>query len=167
MFAVAAIAKLLDRDGARQAVGTFGVPRPFVAPVAAVLPIAELAVAAALIDTRSAVGGAIGAVVLLALFIAGIAITLARGNQPDCGCFGQLHSAAVGRKTLVRDTALAAAATFVAVDGPGAGLGNWASGVTAIDWAAIVVAITLVVAFVVEGSQLVDRWRRRGSHPDA
>lgn len=163
MFAVAAAAKVLDRDGARQAVTGFGVPRPLVRPVAAVLPVAEAAVAVALVDARSAVPGAVAALVLLVMFIAGIAIALARGKQPDCRCFGALHSAAVGRKTIARDAALAAAAAVVAIDGPGTGVSHWASNVSAFDWLAIVVAMVLVIAFVVEGSQLLDRLRHRQS----
>jgi uncharacterized membrane protein YphA (DoxX/SURF4 family) len=164
---VAGTAKLLDRDGGRQAVRTFGLPGPLVAPVAVALPVAELAVAVALIDTRSAVAGAWGAAILLAGFIAGIAITLGQGNQPDCRCFGSLHSATVGRKTIVRDAALLAGALLVAVAGPGTGLSAWASGVSPIDWAAIVVGITLAIAFVVEGSQLVQRWCHRSARPSS
>jgi methylamine utilization protein MauE len=163
VFAVAGVAKVLDRDGARRAVAGFGVPRPLAGPVVAVLPVAEMAVAVALVDARSAVPGAVAAIALLVLFMAGIAIALARGRHPDCRCFGALHSAAVGRKTIARDAALAAGALLVAVKGPGTGVSHWASNVSAFDWLAIAVAMVLAIAFVVEGSQLVDRRRHRSS----
>lgn len=165
IFGVAAIAKFVDRAGARQAVRSFGVPEALVVAAATVVPVAELAVAAALVDTATATAGAVGAVVMLAVFMVGIAITLARGAQPDCGCFGRLHSAAVGRKTLARDGVFLAGAGVVAIAGPGAGLAAWAKGVSALDWLTIVVAGVIAVALAVEGSELLERWRRRsGTH---
>ncbi len=161
MFAVAGLAKLADRDGARQAARALGVPQALVKPVAGGLPVAELAVAVALMISRAAVAGAIGALVLLGFFVAAITVTVARGRQPDCRCFGQLHSAPVTWKTLVRNVALAAGATLVAFEGPGSSLGAWSSGLSGIEWLTLVVAIALAVAFAVEGSLLVERWRRR------
>ena len=120
VFAVAALAKLLDLDAARQAVAAFGVPRPLVAPVAVVLPVAELAVAVALLVTASAIAGAVGAIVLLAMFVAGIAVSLARGRPPDCQCFGRIHSEIVSPKTIVRDAVMAGGAAVVVVEGPAA-----------------------------------------------
>jgi thiol-disulfide isomerase/thioredoxin len=51
------------------------------------------------------------------LFVVGISINLARGKKPDCHCFGQLHSAPAGWKTLARNGALAAVAGFVVLAG--------------------------------------------------
>jgi uncharacterized membrane protein YphA (DoxX/SURF4 family) len=167
VFAVAGAAKLLDRDGARQVVRAFAVPRPLVVPVAVVLPVAELAVAAALTLTFSAVTGAVGALVLLALFIAGITVSLARGRQPDCRCFGQIHSAPIGGKTVARNAALAVLAVLVVLAGPGTGLSAWSSRLSAVEWLTLAVAIALAGAFAVEGSALIDRWRqsRRSRSP--
>ena len=44
------------------------------------------------------------------LFVVGIGVNLARGRNPECHCFGQLHSAPAGWKTLARTGALAAVA---------------------------------------------------------
>lgn len=49
MFALAALAKLADRDGARQAVRAFGVPQAFSAVVAAAIVATEFATAALLL----------------------------------------------------------------------------------------------------------------------
>ncbi|MGH9005154.1 MAG: MauE/DoxX family redox-associated membrane protein, partial [Acidimicrobiia bacterium] len=47
IFAVAGLGKLRDRPGARRALGEFGLPDVLGRPLAAALPVAELAVAAA------------------------------------------------------------------------------------------------------------------------
>jgi uncharacterized membrane protein YphA (DoxX/SURF4 family) len=163
VFAAAGIAKLRDRAGARQAVAGFGVPATLVGSFAAVLPVTELLVAVALLVSATAVAGAVAAEVLLGAFIAGIVASLARGRRPDCRCFGQLHSAPVGGRTLTRNVAMAAAAGLVVFRGPGTGIGSWASGLTGLGWAALVAAIALTVAFVIEGSLLLSAWRRRGA----
>ena len=58
-----------------------------------------------------------GALVLLSLFVVGISSNLARGRTPECHCFGQLHSAPAGWKTLARNGVLAAVAGFVLWEG--------------------------------------------------
>ncbi len=113
VFAVAGVAKLSDLEGSRKAVIEFGLPALVASPLALLLPLAELGVAAALIPAFSAWWGALGALALLSLFILGISINLARGRKPDCHCFGQLHSAPAGWKTLARNGVLAAVAGFV------------------------------------------------------
>ena len=111
LFFVAGVAKLADLAGSRRAVVGFGVPDRL---VGVGLPVCELAVAVALIPAGSARFGALGALVLLAVFMAAISVALARGTRADCHCVGQLHSAPVGWRTLVRNGMLAAAAGFVA-----------------------------------------------------
>ena len=113
VFIVAGAAKLADRTGSRQGIIDFGVPATLAAPLGILLPLAELAVAAALIPTATAWWGAVGALGLLLVFVLGIAVNLARGRKPDCRCFGQLHSAPAGWKTLARNGAPAAVAGFV------------------------------------------------------
>jgi methylamine dehydrogenase accessory protein MauD len=123
VFAVAGLAKLADRSGSRKAVAEFGVPASLAAPLGILLPLVELAIAAALTPVSTAWWGAIGALALLVLFVAGIAVNLARGRKPDCHCFGQLHSAPAGWKTLARNGVLAAVAGFVAWQGWQGGVG--------------------------------------------
>jgi methylamine dehydrogenase accessory protein MauD len=113
VFLVAGVAKLADREGSRQAVVGFGVPAALAAPLAIFLPLAELAVAAALIPTATAFWGALGALALLLLFVAGIGTNLARDRRPDCHCFGQLHSAPAGWSTLARNGVLAGVAALL------------------------------------------------------
>src|SRR5437660_184028 len=118
VFVVAGLAKLADRAGSRKALLDFGVPAMLVAPFAVLLPLAELAVAVALLPTFSAWWGAIGALALLLLFVAGIGYNLAHGRTPDCHCFGQLHSTPAGWPTLVRTVVLAAGAGLIVWLGP-------------------------------------------------
>jgi thiol-disulfide isomerase/thioredoxin len=113
VFVAAGIAKLADREGSRRAVAGFGVPAALAAPLGILLPLAELAVAAALIPTATALWGTAGALVLLLLFVAGIGANLARGRRPECHCFGQIHSAPAGWSTLARNGVLAAVAAFL------------------------------------------------------
>ncbi len=123
VFAVAGIAKLLDREGSRKALVGFGVPGRIAPPLAILLPLAELAVALALLPLATAFWGAIGALVLLGLFVVGIAASMARGEAPDCHCFGQIHSEPAGWSTLIRNSILALSAAFVVFAGgvePGA-----------------------------------------------
>ena len=115
VFAVAAFSKLADRAGTRAAVVAFGAPRLLAGPIGLLLPIAELAVAGLLLPDATARTGAFGAIGLLVLFSAAIAVSLARGRTPDCHCFGQLHSSPAGGMTLARNAALAALAGFVLV----------------------------------------------------
>jgi methylamine dehydrogenase accessory protein MauD len=117
VFAVAGAAKLADQAGTRQAVVGFGVPAALAAPLGILLPLAELAVAAALVPAVTAWQGAAGALVLLLLFTVAIGANLARGRKPSCHCFGQLHSAPAGWSTLARNAVLAAPAAFVVWQG--------------------------------------------------
>src|SRR3712207_5680913 len=128
VFATAGLAKLADRVGSRRVAADFGLPAALSAPLGVLLPLAELAVAVALIPAASALWGALGSLALLLLFVVGIGVNLARGHKPECRCFGQLHSAPVSRKTLARNGALAAVAAFLVWRGGGGEVGPSAVG---------------------------------------
>jgi peroxiredoxin len=113
VFTLAGVAKLSDLKGSRRAIIDFGVPSAIAAPLGLLLPLAELTVAATLLPASTAWWGALGALALLSVFVVGISINLARGRKPECHCFGQLHSAPAGWKTLARNGVLAAIAGFV------------------------------------------------------
>ncbi|MCW2959427.1 MAG: hypothetical protein JWP18_2230 [Solirubrobacterales bacterium] len=122
VFAVAAVGKLLDVGGSRQAVRDFGVPDRFAGPIGVLLPAGEALIAVALLVQSVAVAAAVAAALLLGVFVAAIGRLLAKGEAPDCHCFGQIHSEPAGIATLGRNGVLAAAALVVAVAGPGASL---------------------------------------------
>jgi peroxiredoxin len=130
-LAVAGVAKLADRTGARQAVTDFGVPKRLAAAVAGLLAGAELAAAVLLIASSSARVGAAVALALMATFCAAITRSLLRGEAPDCHCFGTIHSEPAGPRTLIRNLALAAAAGVVLAGGPGVSATDWVGGIQA------------------------------------
>ncbi len=132
VFGVAGVTKLADREGSRRALTGFGVPDSLVEPLAWALPTLEILVALLLLPISTAWLGGIGALVLLAVFLLGIGINLARGNSPDCHCFGQLHSAPVSWKVFARNAALAAVAGFIVVQGVAQGPAN--VGLSATEW---------------------------------
>ena len=121
VFVVAGVAKLADLPGSRAAVAGFGVPERLAAPIGTLLPVAEITAAVLLLGEDTARAGALLALVLLAGFCIGIARSMARGEAPDCHCFGQLHSEPVGPRVLVRNLALAALAAFALFAGDDAG----------------------------------------------
>jgi peroxiredoxin len=140
VFAVAGAAKLADREGSRQAIVDFGVPSALAALLGLLLPLAELAIAATLLPASTAWWGAMGALALLSVFVVGITYNLARGRKPDCHCFGQLHSAPAGWKTLARNGVLAVVAAFVLWAGYDGGAGP-----SAVAWLGAVSTAQLLV----------------------
>jgi peroxiredoxin len=127
----------------------FGVPDR-VAPIAGtLLPVVELAVGLALIFVPSARWGALAALVLLVAFIAGIARAMARGEEPDCHCFGQIHSSPAGPLTLARNAVLAAFAVTVVAYGSGPALDAWVNARSAAELVTVgaVIAAAAAVAY--------------------
>jgi peroxiredoxin/uncharacterized membrane protein YphA (DoxX/SURF4 family) len=118
VFAVAGFTKLVDRSGTKKVVADFGVPLRFAKPIATLLPFAEFAAALLLIFSRTAWWGSLLALALLLIFTTAISYNLWKGRRPDCNCFGQLHSAPIGKSTLVRNGVLMLLAGFVAWIGP-------------------------------------------------
>src|SRR4051794_4238047 len=86
VFLVAGLAKLIDGAGSRASMAEFGVPAFLARPMALLVPLLELACAAALLSVPAARWGAGGALAMLLVFTAAIAINLLRGRKPDCHC---------------------------------------------------------------------------------
>jgi thiol-disulfide isomerase/thioredoxin len=153
VFCASGAAKIFDRTGTRATAAAFGVPAPLTGAVALTLPVAELVVAAALIPASSAALAGWAALALVAVFSAAVAVSLARGQRPDCHCFGQLTAAPIGWRTLARNAALAAVAAFIAIGGwPDGGTSLGAVGSTR---AATAVAIGALALAVVADTALV------------
>jgi thiol-disulfide isomerase/thioredoxin len=151
-FGVAGVAKVLDPAGSRQSLREFGVPAVLVPPLAILLPLCELACAAALIPAASAWWGATAALALLVLFIAAIVSNLALGRTPDCHCFGKLHSEPVGWTTVARNAALAGPAGLIVWRGPehvGPGLVAWLASLSGSElmFLGLTLALTALAAF--------------------
>ena len=144
VFGVAAVGKLVDPQSTRRALADFRVSRQLVPTASWLLPTAELAVTVALLVQPIARYAAAAGAVLLGLFMAGIAAAMRRGEAPDCNCFGQIRSAPAGRSTLARNTALGAAAVFVALYGPGVDPGTWFKPHTSAEIAILVLVVMTV-----------------------
>jgi thiol-disulfide isomerase/thioredoxin/uncharacterized membrane protein YphA (DoxX/SURF4 family) len=163
VFVVAGLAKLVDLAGSRRAVEDFGVPRALASAVGTLLPLVELAVAVALIGRGSAPFGALAALVLLGAFIAVIARSMARGEQPDCHCFGQLHSAPAGGLTLVRNVVLGAFAAVIAIAGPGPSAGAWLASLTANQRGWVIAGTAAALLFAGQAYLIWQLLRRHGT----
>lgn len=87
VFVTAALAKLRHRDLLPGVVGNYRLlPEALVAPVAAVLPFAEMAIGGGLLAGGQPVA-VMAAVVLLWVFAAAMALNIVRGRSHiDCGC---------------------------------------------------------------------------------
>ncbi len=149
IFVTAAVGKLLDREGARQAMRDFGAPVRLAGPAALLLPVVEIAVALALIPPVTGWFGAIGALLLLAIFSAAIALSIARGRAPDCHCFGQLGGGPVGLSTLARNAGFIAIALVAVAAGPDQEGYGWVTDLTRLEQATLAlggIAIALSIA---------------------
>jgi thiol-disulfide isomerase/thioredoxin/uncharacterized membrane protein YphA (DoxX/SURF4 family) len=167
VFALAGLAKLADRDGSRQAIIDFGLPAALAAPLVFLLPLAELAVALALVPASTAWWAAVGALTLLLMFVLGISVNLARGRKPECHCFGQLHSAPAGPKTLARNGALASVAGFVVWQGSGGGstggsVLGWLGGLPATPLVGLILGLVALALVVGQWWFLVNLLRQNG-----
>src|SRR5215207_3506246 len=162
---VAGASKLADCKGSREALVDFGVPSFLASPLGILLPLIELAAAAALIPAGTAWWGAVGALALLLMFVAGIGTNLALGRKPDCHCFGQLHSAPAGWKTLTRNGVLAVVAGFIVWqgrDGAGPSVVSWLGKLSATQSVALVAGLVVLRLFAVQWWFMVHLLRQNG-----
>lgn len=117
VFALAGVGKLLDLEGSKKAVRGFGAPEGLAATLGVLLPIVELTVAGTLLFITTSWSGAIAGLALLAVFIGGMVYQMAKGNAPDCHCFGQIHSEPVSKKSLIRNVVFALLAAVLVATG--------------------------------------------------
>lgn len=124
IFALAGVAKFIDLKGSEKAFQDFGVPKPLAMPGAVALSVAEIGIAVLLLFVETSWFGAIAALGLLLLFIGQMIYQLARGNAPDCHCFGQLHSEPVSPISILRNVFFAVPAAYLVFSGRlGQGMG--------------------------------------------
>ncbi|MGC4107784.1 MAG: redoxin domain-containing protein [Thermomicrobiales bacterium] len=142
----ASFGKLIDikNPAGREAMEAFGVPAHLAPAAAIVLPVVELLLGILLLPIATAWWAGLGTFLLMLVFIAGIARQIAQGNSPDCHCFGQLHSAPAGPRTLIRNGIFAAAAAILVLFGwndPGTSIGGWFSDRTGIELTLLIVSV--------------------------
>lgn len=117
IFGVAGFAKLYDLNGSKKAMQSFGVPEGLSTATGLILPILEIAIALSLIFVQTSWFGAIGATILLGIFIIGMLWQWKQGNAPDCHCFGQVHSEPVSPKSIIRNVIFIIPATGLIISG--------------------------------------------------
>ena len=115
IFLVAGIAKLVDLSGTRKAIADFGFPENLARPLSLILPVVELIIVVFLLSPDVMWYGALGALILLLIFTILMLAQLARGAAPDCHCFGQLYSQAVGPKSVIKNILMMAPAVILLI----------------------------------------------------
>ena len=100
------------------------------------------------------------ALVLLAVFIAGISFNLSRGRKFDCHCFGQLTTSEIGPSTLIRNVVLAVLAAFITVSGftsntVGPAVNIWLQGLGTFEWVMLGLGLVILAALAVVSWLLV------------
>jgi peroxiredoxin len=162
VLAVAGLAKLADREGAREAVIGFGLPEALSGAAAWLLPLTELAAAVLLVASATARGGAALALVLMLIFVGAITRSLIRGEAPDCHCFGALHSEPAGPRTLIRNLALAAVAAVVLGGGSGTSATHWIAGLSGSGITILLLGLALGAALAGGAAFMLRLLRRNG-----
>ncbi len=117
IFALAGVAKFIDLKGSEKAFQDFGVPKSLALPGAVALSVAEIVIAVLFLFVETSWFGAVAALSLLLLFIGQMIYQLARGNAPDCHCFGQLHSEPVSPISILRNVLFAVPAGYLVFSG--------------------------------------------------
>jgi peroxiredoxin len=167
VFLVAAVGKFLDLNGSRSSLVGFGVPERVAGVLGTLLPVAELAVAIALVPRPSAQVGAAGALALLLLFCAGIGNALRKGEAPSCNCFGAIHSAPASGRTLARNAGLAVVALIALAWGTGPALDAWIGDRTAAELVAVAIGIIAIGLLLVGVPLWLELRRLRADHAAA
>jgi peroxiredoxin/uncharacterized membrane protein YphA (DoxX/SURF4 family) len=155
VFFVSGTAKLFDLSGSRAALRAFGVPERLISPGGVVLPLVEIALAVLLIPAATAAWAALGALVLLAIYVGGMAYHLARGERFNCHCFGQLTTSEIGVTTIVRNVVLGVIAAFVTYQGFAHGRVGAVPGLSAFEWITLALALVALAALATVGWLLI------------
>jgi len=164
-FLLAGVTKLIDLAGSKKAMRDFGLPISIADVAGIALPVAELVVAVLLLPVATAWSGALGALVLLAAFLAGIGYNLAQGRTPDCHCFGQVHSEPIGPATIARNGVLAVLAAMVLIGGwndPGPSVVGWWRDLATAGRVGTVAAVVAFVALAVEAWFMLQLLQQNG-----
>lgn len=117
VFGLAGFGKLANVKATRATILNFSIPSWIATPASLVLPIAEIMLALVLLPNSSAWWGGLFTLGFLALFTSIILFNMARGKEPECGCFGPLHNTTAGWRTVRRNTMLAGIALLVVLAG--------------------------------------------------
>jgi thiol-disulfide isomerase/thioredoxin len=116
VFSIAAAGKLLDLKGSKKAAIDFGCPKSLATPIAVILPLVEISIAAMLIEESTVIVGAFSSFALLSVFTLLMMWQRSKGNAPDCHCFGAVGSEPVGIVSILRNLVLLVIAFGIAFE---------------------------------------------------
>jgi uncharacterized membrane protein YphA (DoxX/SURF4 family) len=117
VWLVTGTSKLFARDDHEAPLPEFGLLPPSVEKAGAfLLPYLELLLGAAILAGWKIEAAALASVLLLLLFCLAIAVSLLRGREIECHCFGNLSHAKISWTGVGRNLALAMAALLIAAD---------------------------------------------------
>jgi peroxiredoxin len=165
VLAWSGVAKVADRAGFGAALAGFALPAWVARAAVVALPIAELAVAVALVPAASSWWAAVTALALLLAFTVVLVVSLLRGRRPECHCFGAFSARPVSWRTAARNWVLVAAAAVLVVPGPrGSRLGPAAEAgrLSAVALACVAVVVLLSLIAVAQGWLIVRLLRQQG-----
>src|SRR5579875_517746 len=165
VFVAAGLTKLADLPGSRRAMAGFGIPDSLAGAAGTILPLIELAIAVALIPTRTAWLAAVLASALLLLFVAAMAVNLLRGRTPDCHCFGRLHSERIGVRSILRNVAFLLPAALLSVEGrtnAGSSAVTWITNLTIDQQIGVIVTALVIVVLAVQWWFMLHLLRQNG-----
>jgi peroxiredoxin len=122
-------------------------------------------VAGLLLLTPAALLGAYLAIALLIVFTLAMLRVIARGEHPECHCFGALHSAPVGWKTVVRNLLLICVAVLAAYGygrWPASQIWDWLGEASRFEVVASALLVVLVGAVALEAWAILAILRQNG-----
>jgi hypothetical protein len=160
IFVTAGAAKLADRDEMRAAVNAFDFRGRLVSSAALVLPPCEVALAIGLVIPTTARLSAAFAAALLLAFAGVLGVSLARGNSPECRCFGRLHTGKASWGSVLRNLSLASLAGVVVIGGARS---SWTGSVVGTDHPQFVLAAGAAAVLLVLSARLIFSLRSRRS----
>jgi uncharacterized membrane protein YphA (DoxX/SURF4 family) len=111
VFLLSSVAKLASVEQWRTQSADLGVA----APVAAVVPWAEVALAAWLVSQFLRTAAALIAVALVLAFTALLVTRIAQGRRPPCACFGNLRPRPIGWSDVARNMVFVAVGVVAAL----------------------------------------------------
>lgn len=165
IFLLSGISKLLDHSETENAVREFGLRVTWARPMALLLPLTELMVGAAVLIPGLATWGVYAALLLLLLFTAVLAVSLARGIRPACRCFGSLSKSPIGWPTLLRNALLLGITALVIRAGPETGpeaISTFLATLSPLYWLAGGTFFLLLLGAGVQFWLLWQLWRQNG-----
>jgi len=105
LFLAASVDKVVHPEMFARAVANYRIlPEPTVNFFAVVLPWVELVCGLLLLSGQWTRAASLVVSTLLAIFLAAVAVSLARGLDIECGCFGTIAGRTVGLKLLLEDS---------------------------------------------------------------